>query len=49
MPTQQDEAQTKADQLWGLLADLPVEQKAAVIDHLCELLAMEESTHQSLQ
>jgi hypothetical protein len=41
--------QAKADQLWRLLADLTVEEKAAVIDRLCELLAMEESSHQSLQ
>jgi hypothetical protein len=46
-----DDARVKAmvDQVWRLLADLTVEQKAVVIDRLLELLALEEATHQSLQ
>jgi hypothetical protein len=37
------------DQVWRLLVDLTVEQKAVVIERLQALLAMEEASHESLQ
>lgn len=51
MTTQQDDAQVNAlvDQLWRLLLDCTVEQKAVVVERLQELLGLEEATHEPLQ
>jgi hypothetical protein len=43
------EAENMAQQIWKLMVDLTVEEKALVVDQLTKLLALEEASHQTPQ